>query len=1564
MPARSAPNGNGNFRVISPGAALEFTGERMTTAISGQIEFEHFHRYCLARDFCDGLDVLDVASGEGYGSAILAGVARSVVGVDIDAGSVAHAQDAYRAENLRFLQGSALDLPVDDASVDVVVSFETLEHLREHARFIAEVRRALRPSGLFIVSTPDRTVYSARGEHFNMFHLLELAESEFGSLLRANFANAVILSQRAMLGSVIATHEDCGPWRSYERRAPEYIEASSGLARAPYLIGLASDAALPPVHSSAYIDQRSVDEVVRNFMRAPGLEAQAVERERERDSARAALMAAELRVAELESKQESARAALTAAELRAAELESERESARAALTAAELRAADSQSERDSARAALAAAELRSAERERERDLARATLTDTNNLAWELTRAYKRPWRPIKYVINYYLLTVLGAVCAPFSARVGARFARSAQKRSPGRFDKFLGGHRGTTESRVSPVPQIAGVPTTANKTEARKVSTSFGPQRPHLINQKPSLWYFIGDTLDWLDAHSQLTGVGRVSTELFFASLQDLAKAKVIPCVLDQNSPQLLEIVGAERLKILTQKSRLTSDERMFENLDPGIPCDHRPEAGDHVFFTGIVWTPTFINLFNNLVHNSVNFSVLVYDIIPIENPDMVGDEYFRTFSNWLATTVDTASVIYVANRYVRDQIIRWALLTGTKIKARIVVITFGLRQIPSSLSRSELATDPQTTRVDLDSFVLSVGTIDKRKNQILLCSIWKSLVDYFGPKAVPQLVLVGRDDLGVATVDPNLSSLFEMGKIVVLERLSDRHVAGLYQSCLFTAFSSTSEGYGLPVAESLQYGKLCLSSDLPAIREHAQDMVWYFDPDNLDAAIGLFVRAIKQPEEREAAEARILREFQPPRWIDTFRVMAKAAEKAEDERVVSVESRRLAPTSPTAAAVEPHKALANARRWCSSEDPVVSILIINWNAAALTRECIRQIWANTEGYKYEIVIVDNGSSPGDADTLRDLGPGVCLLELGCNRFFGEANNIAAEASRGRFLCLLNNDAFVQPGWLPPLIDPFIADPQIGATGPLFLFPDGTIQEAGCAIDSGGYPVRYGRGDKSPSPAILEKKFVDYISAATLVVPRAVFMEAGGFDLAYEPSYYEDVDLCLKIQAFGRRIQYCSESRVIHIEGSAANGDELSEARRIALGDLNRDKLLARWSQYLRARNPGELLILRRNYDAPRYHDRRPQEKSDNAKAAVIYTPYSMTPGGGERYLLTLASVLARDYLVTLVTPHAYSLLRLRNLGQEFDMDLSCLRLATEADFAEGPPPDLMVTIGNHVIPDVPGRGKINVFVCQFPFRMPEASPTRPDRALLENYDAVVVYSEYAATHFRAALSALQLPPLTLRIVNPPVPQIRGDCVKKRRILSVGRFFVGGHAKRHDVLISAFKSIYDKFDEPVELHLAGSSTPAGEHMDYLASLKASVKGYPIHFHVNCSSHELHRLYREAFVYWHGTGIGADLTAEPELAEHFGISIVEAMSAGAIPFALNSGGPREIIEDGETGFLFDSVETMVRLTQEIFSKGERLRAEQIMTAAKRRAQDFTIENFEREIDSLLKELSDS
>jgi SAM-dependent methyltransferase len=236
-----------------------FTGERLTAAISGQVEIEHYHRYLLAREFCRGRDVLDVASGEGYGTALLAQVARSAVGIEIDADTVTAARAEFRHPNLRYEQGDARALPLQNASIDVAVSFETLEHLAEQDVFLSELHRVLRPDGLLIISTPDRDIYSPPGATPNPFHVLELTKVEFRALLHRHFTHSVCAGQRALIGSLIIGTNSEEKVLSYERRGEALFERNESLARAPYLVAFASDAPLPPLPNSVYVHRSDLD---------------------------------------------------------------------------------------------------------------------------------------------------------------------------------------------------------------------------------------------------------------------------------------------------------------------------------------------------------------------------------------------------------------------------------------------------------------------------------------------------------------------------------------------------------------------------------------------------------------------------------------------------------------------------------------------------------------------------------------------------------------------------------------------------------------------------------------------------------------------------------------------------------------------------------------------------------------------------------------------------------------------------------------------------------------------------------------------------------------------------------------------------------------------------------------------------------------------------------------------------------------------------------------------------------------------------------------------------------
>ena len=230
---------------------MDFTGERYVSSLSGPIQHEHYHRYLLAAQFCAGRDVLDIACGEGYGSAMLGSVAASVTGVDIDPAAVAYALTTYVAEHVTFAQGSATRIPLANASVDVVVSFETLEHFAEHDDFMKEVQRVLRPGGLLIISSPNAPVYTGIDGHVNV---RELDETEFRDLLGRYFAHTQLLSQRAVCGSLLLSESAAEGMVGFETADGHTFQVSSGLPSTHYFLALASDATLPQPSHSVLLD--------------------------------------------------------------------------------------------------------------------------------------------------------------------------------------------------------------------------------------------------------------------------------------------------------------------------------------------------------------------------------------------------------------------------------------------------------------------------------------------------------------------------------------------------------------------------------------------------------------------------------------------------------------------------------------------------------------------------------------------------------------------------------------------------------------------------------------------------------------------------------------------------------------------------------------------------------------------------------------------------------------------------------------------------------------------------------------------------------------------------------------------------------------------------------------------------------------------------------------------------------------------------------------------------------------------------------------------------------------
>ena len=237
---------------------LSFTGERYVPELRGQIYYEHFHRYAMTLELARGGDVLDIACGEGYGTAALSLVAKSAVGVDNDGETIQHAAARYTAMNVDFRLGDCTEIPAADAAFDLVVSFETIEHLAEQERMLKEVRRVLKPTGRLVISSPNKLVYSDAGSVQNPYHVRELYFHEFRDLLRSFFPTVKVFGQRIFAASAVHPLRGAANETRWLGPSTTTESAMSALPEPQYFIAICgrSETDSVPDLCSVYLDPR------------------------------------------------------------------------------------------------------------------------------------------------------------------------------------------------------------------------------------------------------------------------------------------------------------------------------------------------------------------------------------------------------------------------------------------------------------------------------------------------------------------------------------------------------------------------------------------------------------------------------------------------------------------------------------------------------------------------------------------------------------------------------------------------------------------------------------------------------------------------------------------------------------------------------------------------------------------------------------------------------------------------------------------------------------------------------------------------------------------------------------------------------------------------------------------------------------------------------------------------------------------------------------------------------------------------------------------------------------
>jgi glycosyltransferase involved in cell wall biosynthesis len=262
-----------------------------------------------------------------------------------------------------------------------------------------------------------------------------------------------------------------------------------------------------------------------------------------------------------------------------------------------------------------------------------------------------------------------------------------------------------------------------------------------------------------------------------------------------------------------------------------------------------------------------VRYVGFIYDLVPLLLPEWWRLDRQSRSREWVSWTGRNAAVVLCCSDATRRDAVRF--FADAKIETGPIE-TFRLGdEIPRSLPTEPCA--PVAASSGVRPYVLYVSTLEVRKNHRLLLEVWRRLIAAHGPDRVPELVFVGRKGWRVDDFVAELAqSRFLDGKIVWHQRVDDARLARLYSECLFTVYPSLYEGWGLPVAESLAFGKCCVASSAASLPEVGREFVDYHDPSDVAEATSVIERAIFDAPYREAREKMIRERFRTRTWRES----------------------------------------------------------------------------------------------------------------------------------------------------------------------------------------------------------------------------------------------------------------------------------------------------------------------------------------------------------------------------------------------------------------------------------------------------------------------------------------------------------------------------------------------------------------------------------------------------------------------------------------------------------------------------------------------------------------------
>ena len=299
-----------------------------------------------------------------------------------------------------------------------------------------------------------------------------------------------------------------------------------------------------------------------------------------------------------------------------------------------------------------------------------------------------------------------------------------------------------------------------------------------------------------------------------------------------------------------------------------GVPLDSLAHPGDVLAAFGAPWFgashPALLREARSRL--GLRVALLVYDIIPLRRPEWCDPAMAALFRDWYRAALPQADTVFAISRATAEDVRRHAGQEGLPLAGPVIPVPVGSGFAPPRAAAAPMARLPAP-----GGYVLFVSTLEARKNHILLVRAWRRLLEEMPENEVPRLVFAGRIGFMVADLLTELhNSRFLGGKVLLVEHPDDAELAALYRGCLFTVFPSLYEGWGLPVTESLAFGKPCLAADATSLPEAGGRLARYFHPGSGPDAVRALRAVLADRAGLRAWEAQVRAEFRPVPWSET----------------------------------------------------------------------------------------------------------------------------------------------------------------------------------------------------------------------------------------------------------------------------------------------------------------------------------------------------------------------------------------------------------------------------------------------------------------------------------------------------------------------------------------------------------------------------------------------------------------------------------------------------------------------------------------------------------------------